>query len=159
MGGWMKLGIHGANQTGKHYMVSDGKWRHLAVSMTPIGESSFSLNLFVDGRQETKFLSTINKDNFEINTQPSDLFVGGEGFSGWIDDLRIYSTRLNSGEITMILEEKIDDDLTITRGTTPSLLGSNQLICQKAIVSTSRMPVFSGETGLGMSASIPGLMT
>ncbi|MDA0343667.1 MAG: LamG domain-containing protein, partial [Verrucomicrobia bacterium] len=116
MGGWMKLGIHGANQTGMHYMVSDGKWRHLAVSMTPIGESSFSLNLFVDGKQETKFLSTINKDNFEINTQPSDLFVGGEGFSGWIDDLRIYSTRLNSGEITMILEEKIDDDLTITRG-------------------------------------------
>ena len=116
MGGWMRLGIYGANQTGMHYMVSDGKWRHLAVSMIPTGESSFSLNLFVDGRQESKFLSTINKDNFEINTQPSDLFVGGDGFSGWIDDLRIYSTRLNSGEISMILEEKIDDDLTITRG-------------------------------------------
>ena len=47
MGGWMKLGIYGANQTGKHYMISDGKWRHLAVSMTPIGESSFSLNLLI----------------------------------------------------------------------------------------------------------------
>ncbi|MEL0005585.1 MAG: LamG-like jellyroll fold domain-containing protein, partial [Opitutales bacterium] len=116
MGGWMKLGIHGANQTGKHYMISDGKWRHLAVSMTPTGESSFSLDLFIDGRQETKFLSTINKDNFEINTQPSDLYVGGDGFSGWIDDLRIYSTRLSSGEISMILEEKTSDDLAITRG-------------------------------------------
>ena len=95
---WMDfygLGIYGANQTGKHYIISDGKWRHLAVSMVPIGESSFSLNLFVDGRQETEFLSTINKDNFEINTQPSDLFVGGEGYRGWIDDLRIYSTVLN----------------------------------------------------------------
>ena len=116
MGGWMRLGIHGANQTGKHYMVTDGKWRHLAVSMTPTGESSFSLDLYVDGRQETKFLSTINKNNFEINTQPSDLVVGGEGFSGWIDDFRIYSTMLNRGEISMILEEKTSDDLAITRG-------------------------------------------
>ena len=70
----------------------------------------------MDGRQETKFLSTINKNNFEINTQPSDLVIGGGGFSGWIDDFRIYSTMLNSGEISMILQEKTSDDLAITRG-------------------------------------------
>ena len=35
---------------------------------------------------------------------------------GWIDDLRIHSAKLNPGEISMIMEEKISDDLAITRG-------------------------------------------
>ena len=116
MGGFMQLNIFGAEQKGMHYQANDGKWRHLALSMTPVGESSFSLEMFMDGRKESKFKSKINTSNFSINTQPSDLFVGGDGFMGWIDDLRIYSAKLNPGEISMIMEEKISDDLAITRG-------------------------------------------
>ena len=83
----------GAQQTGKHYQVFDGKWRHLALTMMPIGESSFDMEMYVDGRKETEFLSEINANNYSINTQPSNLVVGGSGYLGWIDDLRIYSTK------------------------------------------------------------------
>ncbi|HAF58755.1 MAG TPA: hypothetical protein DCL00_04120, partial [Opitutae bacterium] len=114
MGGFMKLGIYGTNQKGRHYQANDGKWRHLAVSLSPVGESSVSVEMFMDGNQETKFLSTINTNDIELNTQPSDLIAGSNGYLGWLDDLRIYSTKLNEGEIKMILEEKKQDDLSIT---------------------------------------------
>ena len=116
IGGFMNLDISGAQQTGNHYQVFDGKWRHLALTMMPIGESSFGIEMYLDGRRETNFLSEINANNYSINTQPSNLVVGGGGYLGWIDDLRIYSTKLSSGEISMIMEEKVTDDLAITRG-------------------------------------------
>ena len=78
------------NKLGKHYQVNDGKWRHLAVSVVPLGADSISVKLFLDGRQETQFLNKIHTSGIEFNTQPSDLTVGGYSFRGWIDDLRIY---------------------------------------------------------------------
>ena len=125
MGGFMKLGIDGTNQKGMHYQANDGKWRHLAVSLSPVGESSVSVEMFMDGNQETKFLSAINTNDIELNTQPSDLVAGSNGYLGWLDDLRIYSTKLNEGEIKMILEEKKQDDLSITNESYSSLRGSN----------------------------------
>ena len=56
MGGFMNLGIYGTNQRGRHYQANDGKWRHLAVSLSPVGESSISVQMFMDEIQ-TKFLS------------------------------------------------------------------------------------------------------
>ena len=58
----------------------------LAVSLSPVGESSVSVEMFMDGNKETKFLSTINTNDIELNTQPSDLVAGS--YLGWLDDLR-----------------------------------------------------------------------
>ena len=110
----MNLSIYGAQQTGKHYQVNDGKWRHLAVSVVPLGADSISVKLFLDGRQETQFLNKIRTSGIEFNTQPSDLTVGGYSFRGWIDDLRIYAANLKEGEIAMIIAEKENGDLVIS---------------------------------------------
>ena len=95
----------------KHYTVNDGKWRHIALSMIPAGQDKFDISMYVDGRKETEFSSN---NISTISSEPSDLEVGGGGFTGLIDDLRIYSSKLNDGEISMIMQEKVSDDLVIT---------------------------------------------
>ena len=62
-------------------------------------ENSQQVTLFVDGEKEELYYKNIDFSNFTIDTRSSDLVVGGEGFAGMIDDLRIYSDFLNQGEI------------------------------------------------------------
>ena len=82
MGGFMNLNIHGAEQTGKHYQVFDGKWRHIAISMSPTGESSFNLEMYLDGEKKLnscpKLIATIT-----VLTRSLQIWLW-EGAASWV---------------------------------------------------------------------------
>ena len=93
--GMLAIGLEGQRKTGGRYPVGDNTWRHLAITLSQKLENSQQVTLFVDGYKEELYDKNIDFSNFTIDTRSSDLVVGGEGFAGMIDDLRIYSDFLN----------------------------------------------------------------
>jgi prepilin-type N-terminal cleavage/methylation domain-containing protein len=69
--------------------VSRGKWYHLASSYD---SKSGALNLYLDGKLIDSKQAPIRASSESSQT----LFLGGSGFSGYMDDITIYSQSLSS---------------------------------------------------------------
>ena len=111
--GMLAIGLSGQRKTGGRYPLGDNMWRHLAVTLSEKLENTQEVSLFIDGYREELHYKNIDFSNFSIDTRSSDLVIGGDGFYGMIDDVRIYSDLLNPGEILRIYQESSLEDLNL----------------------------------------------
>ena len=111
--GMLAIGLSGQRKTGGRYPLGDNMWRHLAVTLSEKLENTQEVSIFIDGYREELHYKNIDFSNFSIDTRSSDLVIGGDGFYGMIDDVRIYSDLLNPGEILRIYQESSLEDLNL----------------------------------------------
>ena len=92
--------------------VDDNKWRHIAVTFGTNTREPYVF-LYVDGVAEEIYAQSINHDNLSIDTGSYPIIqLGGLGFYGLLDDVRIYSVELNPGEIANIYRESLVSGMT-----------------------------------------------
>ena len=91
-------------------LVADGKWHHVAFT------GAAPQKLYVDGKEDAKknleTLGDPDRSVFKIGVTSDNFPMGGAGFTGEIDDVRVYNRVLTVDEITRLSKaEAIVDGL------------------------------------------------
>ena len=66
-------------------------WHHLVATV----DANNTIKLYRDG----VLRNTIENSNFSVGSQPASMYLFGEGFQGYLDDLRVYKRTLSPNEI------------------------------------------------------------
>ena len=87
----------GSHSTGDTYAstIADTNWHHIAVTFT---DSTNALRIYVDGALVTTATQALEADNATHVVTLGNLH-GGNGFSGLLDEFRVYSRVLTLAEI------------------------------------------------------------
>lgn len=97
-----KAGVHVNNQSGGYltfnYTVPTGKWVHLTWTND---KNKDGLSLYANGN----YIGTNGWTKTNDFIAPIDV-IGGEGFEGMIDDLKIYNRALNAAEVKASMKVK-----------------------------------------------------
>ncbi|MHC4583978.1 MAG: LamG domain-containing protein, partial [Planctomycetota bacterium] len=88
--------------------LNDGQWHHVAVT-NPEGSSIEQVSFYVDGQLEDGLSGTsgggvLNTASSSVVLGNSGHAVGGYGFDGAIDDVRIYNKALPEGQIQAVMQ-------------------------------------------------------
>ena len=88
--------------------LNDGQWHHVAVTNAE-GSSIEQVSFYVDGQLEEGLSGTsgggvINTASSSVVLGNSGHAVGGYGFDGAIDDVRIYNEALPEGQIQAVMQ-------------------------------------------------------
>jgi hypothetical protein len=126
---------NGSNKIVSITSVNDGKWHYVAITY-----SGGTANLYIDGVLDNTVNSLPdpipNTNNFSIGAVYTNKSTITNVFNGDIDEIRIWSTALNSTQIRYIMNQEIEKSVssitsgkiipnTITKNDVSSVLWSN----------------------------------